>query len=387
MKLSVATHFHDDFIDKIKNKKDVYEIYGKLTVDPVGGGRISYSLPTISKKRLWQHVKKAHNNGLQFNYLLNAVCLMGREFTYQGEKEILKLLDQLEYIGVDSITITLPFLLKLIKKKYPHFKVHVSLFALVDHVCKAKYWEEMGADSITIKSTLNRNFDMLKKIRQAVKCELQLIANNGCLYYCPFGFYHSLLLSHGSQYRNNYRNFIIDYCSLACRYIRLKELVNFIRSDWIRPEDIHYYEEIGIDSLKLVDRAKFCNEVLLLAIDAYIKRSYNGNLADLIPAYSTGYFVKDKDFFISQKFFLKIFSRNLVRKYFKIPPRIEVYIDNYKLNGFLEFFVQGKCKQACNECDYCYNVASHVVKINENYRQSFLNNYKIILDNNILIPI
>lgn len=120
----------------------------------------------------------------------------------------------------------------------------------------------MGADIITLKqSTFNRNFNMLKKIREYVKCELQLIANNGCLFSCPFGFYHTHLIPHASQRWNKYRNSIVDYCALSCKYIKLKEPVNFIRAVWIRPEDVHYYEKIGIDYLKLVGRPKFTDTI------------------------------------------------------------------------------------------------------------------------------
>ena len=40
MKLSVATNFDDELIDKLKDYP-VYEVYGKLQQDYVGGGRPS----------------------------------------------------------------------------------------------------------------------------------------------------------------------------------------------------------------------------------------------------------------------------------------------------------------------------------------------------------
>ncbi len=164
-------------------------------------------------------------------------------------------------------------------------------------------------------------------------------------------------------------------------------MVNFIRSDWIRPEDLHYYEEIGIDYLKIVDRTKF-SDTISLATDAYTNRSYNGNLADLIPTYSKEPFAKKKKFFLGPDFILRPFAINVARESLKIKPgRIEVYIDNRKLDGFLEFFIQGKCKQACNECNYCSNVAKQVVKIDDGYREKTLNKLKIILENNMLSPI
>ncbi len=382
MKFTVATNFQDDFIEKI-NKKEVYEIFGKLTSDFIGGGRASYVLPPISKRRLCQHVKEAHENGLQFNYLLNAACLGNREFTLQGQRKIRKLLDWLEKIRVDSVTVTLPYLLELIKKKYPRFKVHISTYACINNFGKAKYWEDLGADLLTLDShSSNRDFEMLRKIRQHVKCELQLIANNSCLCFCPFGAYHRAMNAHASQSWDKSGGYNIDYCFLSCKYLKLKDPVNFIRSDWIRPEDTHYYEEVGIGSFKIVERSRF-TDTIALALDAYTKREYSGNLADLIPCYQVETFIKGKrKFLLALKYLTRPFTINflLLKKLSKIPLGLNVYIDNRALDGFLDFFVQGKCKGqgACDECGYCYEIAKRAVKIDEVYRQEMLERYKNI---------
>jgi len=57
-------------------------------------------------------------------------------------------------------------------------------------------WEELGADAITLESfSINRNFRRLAAIRQAVRCDLQLIANHVCLLNCPLQTYHLLDLA------------------------------------------------------------------------------------------------------------------------------------------------------------------------------------------------
>lgn len=384
MKFTVATNFQNDLIKKI-NKKEVYEIFGKLTSDFIGGGRASYVLPSISKRRLRRHINEAHENGLQFNYLLNAACLGNREFTLGGQRKIRKLLDWLEEMKVDSVTVTLPYLLELIKKEYARFKVHISTYAGINNLGKAKYWEDLGADRLTLDSqSLNRDFEMLRKIRQYIKCGLQLIANNSCLCFCPFTAYHKIMNAHASQSCDKSGGYNIDYCYLSCKYLKLKDPVNFIRSDWIRPEDIRYYEEVGIDSLKIVDRGRF-TDTIALVVDAYTKRSYNGNLADLIPSYQAQTFLKGRrKFLLGIKYLTMPFTINflLLIKLLKIPVGLNVYIDNRALDGFLEFFVQGKCIQqgACGVCGYCYRVAEQIVRIDEEYRRQMLKKYREILD-------
>ncbi len=383
MKFAVATNFQPDFLKKI-NKQEVYEIFGKLTSDFIGGGRASYVLPSISKRLLQQHVKDTRANGIQFNYLLNAACLGNREFTLRGQRNIRNLLDWLEDIEVDSVTVTLPYLLELIKKKYPHFKVHISVYAHVNALGIAKHWEDLGADLINLESVrLNRDFELLRKIKEHVRCKLQLVANNSCLCFCPFGAYHALINSHASQTCESSGGFIIDYCIVKCKYVRLADPVNFIRSDWIRPEDIHYYEDVGIDSLKIVERTRFTDSIVL-ALDAYTKRRYDGNLADLIPSYQVKSFLRGrKKFTLALKYLMRPFSINflLLKKLSAIPPGLDVYIDNRALDGFLDFFVQNKCigQGACQKCGYCSKVAQKAVNMDEAYRQRMLKKYENVL--------
>ena len=74
MRLSVATNFQPDLVEGIKGYP-VYELFGKLPADSLGGGRASYMLSPISKRGVAAHVRDARRHGIRFNYLLNAACL------------------------------------------------------------------------------------------------------------------------------------------------------------------------------------------------------------------------------------------------------------------------------------------------------------------------
>jgi len=176
----------------------------------------------------------------------------------------------------------------------------------------------------------------------------------------------------------------MEYCIFNCRYARLKDPVNFIRSDWIRPEDTHYYEEAGIDSLKIADRS-YPTDSIAMTVEAYTKRRYEGNLADLIPAYHPKSFLSGKrKFLLALKYLTRPFTINflLLNKLSRISLDLDVYIDNRALDGFLDFFVQGRCKGqgACNECGYCYEITKKTVKIDEGYRQKMIEGWKEALD-------
>src|SRR5512134_3668884 len=226
MRLSVATNFDPRLVDALKGYP-VVELFGKLREDAVGGGRAPYQLAHVTRNRLAEHVRQARGAGIEFNYLLNASCLGNREITRAGRLEIEELVGWICDIGVASVTVAAPYLLKLIKTRTPRLKVRVSVFAGVDRVRKAQMWEELGADSIVLDSILvNREFRTLEAIRQRVQCDLELMANNNCLAGCALSSVHMNALSHSGQSWHENRGFFIDWCLLKCTEMKLRDPVN-----------------------------------------------------------------------------------------------------------------------------------------------------------------
>lgn len=389
MKFLVPTTFENEFISKLlqSDKKEVCSLYGKLAADFVGGGRPSFILPSVGKKKLQEHIERVHKNGLEFDYLLNSVCLGNREFTISGQKRIRSLLDWLVKIKVDAVTVALPYLASLIRRKYPQLKVYVSVRANVDSLLKAKYWQDLGADLIILHSILlNRDFKSLEKIRKYIKCKLALIANDACVYRCPINCYHYALTSHASQEDACSKGYWIDYCVLVCKQLRLEEPVNIIRAIWIRPEDVHYYEDIGIDYLKLSGRS-MDGDFILRTVNAYSARYQGGNLADILPLYNKRFARKGiKKHIHSIRYLFKPFAVNVFRihKFFHNDP-LRIHIDNRALDGFLEFFVHGNCKRGlCEECGYCKEITEKAVTLDKEYRSKASLEYKNVLDDIIL---
>ena len=383
MKFTVGTNWQKDLIPKIK-KDSVRELYGKLAGDFIGGGRPAYISANPSKEEVYSHIKEVHQNGMEFNYLLTAACLGNKEFTTSGQKKICQLLDWIVGMEVDSVTVAIPYLLQLIKKRYPRLKIYVSSFANVNTIERARYWEDLGANRITLDEfTLNRDFRLLRQIRNSVSCELQLIANNGCLYNCPFVPYHGITISHSSQSEDNSGGFLLDYCVLNCKYLRILNPVNFIRADWIRPEDIHFYEDVGIDSMKLVDRTR-PTEAIALVAEAYDKKEYNGNLMELLPALSKdSFFSGGRKVWRGLKYFFHPFSikPSFLHKLAKLNSKLYVYIDNSALDSFIEYFLERDCRSmSCKDCGYCEKVARQVVKIEPVYQQKTVAKYKDVLN-------
>lgn len=214
-------------------------------------------LSPLSVRAFRDHVRSAAQRGIGFNYLINPACMDNREYTRQGQADLERLLELVVECGVSSVTVSLPFLLSIVKKRYPALTVRVGVYARVDCVVKARFWEDLGADCITLESiAVNRDFAMLEAIRRSVGLELQLIANSNCLMFCPLSGHHMVNLSHASQSRHASRGFMIDYCALNCSSQKLADPSHYLRSEFIRPEDLGIYRALGYDSFKILERGR-----------------------------------------------------------------------------------------------------------------------------------
>jgi collagenase-like PrtC family protease len=385
IRFSVACNFDPNLVTQVAQFA-VYEVFGKLPSDFFGGGRPSFYLPDVGKEKVKRYVEHAHQAGIEFNYLLNSSSMNNLEFTTKGQRELRKLLDWLSEIGVDTITVANLFFLRQIKQNYPHFGVRVSSHRETDNARKARFWEDNGADCIVIsETTVHREFSVLQAIRDAVSIDLSLIVNNWCRQDCAIASNHAVLLSNAS--RAGKQAFPLDYCSVYCNAYRLEEPVNYIRANWIRPEDLHRYVEMGYSNFKIVER-NTPTELLAMRVRAYHAQRYEGNLLDLVQNYAypqSSFKHGDQSYFGLKrmaKFFLKPSQVNLV-EFRKIVgfgkmasmlyPRAgdnPVYIDNRALDGFLQRFEKMGCENLdCETCRYCHQWAEKSVYFDPAWRQ------------------
>jgi collagenase-like PrtC family protease len=392
MRLSVATNFDRELVEQCRDYP-VTELFGKLRTDAVGGGRAPYQLARVSRRQLAEHVRHCRDAGFAFNYLLNASCMGNREITRKGQQEINRLLDWISDIGVTAVTVASPFMLQLIKARQPHLKVRISVFGGVDRVRKAQMWEELGADCIVLDSILvNRELETLRQIRKAVSCDLELMANNNCLTGCAMSPMHMNALAHAGQAWHANKGFFIDWCFLKCTEMKMRDPVHYLRSEWIRPEDLRIYEELGFDLFKIAER-DIPTEMMMTRVKAYAGRRYDGNLLDLVQAYGFQGIRADHDYYRRGLGWLLRFiirpglanplrmlplkrlaeMRGMTRPLEGPPP---VVIDNRALDGFMERFRSASCIGVdCEDCRWCHEFTAKAVKIDDANRAEALAAY------------
>ena len=356
MRLVVATNWDDALLRGMQGLP-VHVVFGKLRHDLVGGGRPSGILPSVTWAEMARHVSLAHELGFRFNYLWNATSLADAEyqpeFVGRMEEQLRRLVD----MGVDGLVVGVPWMIALAKGTAPELEVTASSLMDVVTPREAQQFEAMGADAIVLHHAANRDFRVLDEIRASVRCDLELIVNNSCVYQCPYNNCHHVSPSFHS--REGSRP-VLEYELFWCAGRHAQDGAEIIRSRWIRPEDLHVYEAAGYDRFKIAGRGRD-TAWLLRAARAYAGRSYPGDLTDIIS--------------MSQHAPLRLARQRAAEGQGHhaaewtaiaddLAPVANLGIDNGKIpNDFIQFFTAHDCNTlSCRTCGYCEQVAKKAVR-------------------------
>jgi collagenase-like PrtC family protease len=364
MKIRLGSNWDISSLDALKGTS-VDALFGKLPFDVVGGARPGFVLPQIDRNHVERYIKACHERGLEFSYLLNAPCLGNLQYSKKGYGQLVELLEWIDQAGADAVTIGLPYLIDLVRKRFPRLKVKVSTTARVNTIRKALQYEDMGVEEIIIDEHINREFKTLEAIRKAVKCNLELIVNNICLWQCPYNYEHVNHDGHASREGEEEDYCYLQYPGYLCLYRKLTDPVELLKSPWIRPEDIPHYEAIGYEHFKITERFKKTS-LLLEHVKAYENRRYDGNLLDLFTLPRKGAFTPvHLEYFIKPEH-VNIMKISELEKVFDLEVRELIQMDNRKLDGFIEFFKKNDCNQTtCSACRYCETFFKRVAVVNE----------------------
>jgi hypothetical protein len=159
-----------------------------------------------------------------------------------------------------------------------------------------------------------------------------------------------------------------------------------ISSEWIRPEDIHFYDELGEGKIivKLTDRSA-TTDWLIRVIEAYSEEKKAGNLVDIL-LFTGNRQVAQIDRITG---ILGVLRGNVKGRFMKriiqSNTLMPVYVDNSQLDGFLEGMQGIDCRNTlCHDqgwiednasgkgCNYCRNFALKAVKIDKGMRQQVI---------------
>ena len=373
MDLVVACNWDEQLVP-IAARYGAAELFGKLHSDLVGGGRAGFILPSVTRKGAAQYIRDVQARGIAFNYLLNGTCLGNQEMTRKGQRDLRSLLNWLYGAGVRWFTVSIPYMASVIKKAFPDAHIVVSMMAGVESVETARYWEEQGAEVLIVFNT--RDFALLRALKEHTGLKVEVAANLSCMNRCHQTSYHGNAASHASN-KSGTGAYSLPVCETRCGFMKVSQPRRIIAGQWIRPEDVHVYEELGVNRLKILDRIS-PTEQLEKILDAYSKQRFCGNLAELIPGYR-----QDRvESYLSTARLPRLIAAYLkpqLYNIFKAPGFSRrnktpgFTIDNQALDGFLEGFMKRDCRHlSCEKCGWCDRWADKAVHFEPGERQRYL---------------
>ncbi len=342
-KLILPTNWDPELLDHIAPLKPAY-LYGSLPMEATG--RSALVLPQANEEEIAAQIGRAKDRGIGLTYVMNATCLGNRELSEEGRWEILQRLEWLREVGASGVVTANPYVAELLKKSFPNLELQISVLASVNDPRKAKFFCDLGASIIHLDPQINRDFRRLEAIRRSVDCRLSLVVNEGCLMSCPIRSYHSNMISHSAESIQG--KYYVDYCYYRCSFTRNQDVVEYLKSPWIRPEDVHVYEELGIDFFKIGGREKMGEG----------------------PSSHTPWIVKVAEAYHSRQ------CRDVIELLVGIQPpetlsgeaveAFQVRVDSRKLDGFLRFFQEDRCSLDCSQCSHCEDWAKRCVETRGN---------------------
>jgi collagenase-like PrtC family protease len=326
---SVPADFKKETIDAYEKLNNTYkdakviETYGNISVDNfLESGRAASHIPPVGFPGLCDYVQYSRKKNIRFNYTLNASYMHNKEFTVEGMVEIKRFLKRLYDIGVRSLTVSLPSLIEIVKSTGYDFEIKASVICQITSANKALGFKEMGVERILVDETVTRDFKTIRNIRNAFGENVEIIVNSLCLMACKYRMFHYNQLCGDSTGDSNPVS--VNYFEHRCLLQRYGKIDNFLKLAWIRPEDIKYYMNAGINYFKLQGRQTVLKGDPVRTLECYFKESHDGNLLDLLNM-------------------------------FALMNRFDIFVDNKKLEGFIKPFYEKDnfCASNCMECNYC----------------------------------
>lgn len=220
---------------------------------------------------------------IKFNYLLNAI---GIDDYIAREGMLFRHLDSLRPYGVSMVTLSHPAYVS--KFKSMGFCVSSSIVQDIKTIPEVKWVEKFGYDRVICSDNLNRQISQLGELLTATVLPVEIIVNNICLPSCP--------LRHSHYSWNNMLSFACSdsYASLKekrsqivkCREMWKEDPILFLKSSWIRPEDIARYLNLGVSLIKIGGR-DVDSDRLSSVFDIYLSGNYKGCVLDYLEPHTS----------------------------------------------------------------------------------------------------
>lgn len=236
------------------------------------------------EERLFSDLRWARENGILLDTLFNANCYGENAISLSLADLVRGTLRAMDGKGLfpDIVTTTSPFIAAVLRKEFPAVKIRFSVNLRVHGSVGFESVEELF-DSFYLSRERHRDPDYVANAAKWASERGKLVGmqvNSGCLRQCPFQQFHDNLHGHGDgrlpENAEAAKKYDFSFFRCKTHYAR-GNAEDFLRSTWIRPEDLPLYEK-HVDIIKIATR-RHPDPVSVL--DAYANYSFDGDLAAL----------------------------------------------------------------------------------------------------------
>lgn len=322
----------EEFLDIVNDYREhIAEVYFAWPGTASGRAALGNKRGLIdwtAQDSLTEDIYNLKKTGIKLDLLFNANCYGGRAASESLQNEVISIIDYINSIcgNTDIVTTTSLAVARTVKRNFPETEVRASVNMRIGTIQAMEHLSGLF-DSFYVQRDYQRNLEYDRKMKKW--CDdngkkLFALVNSGCLLFCPGQTFHDNMVAHDCEI-DEMKN-IPDWTPHVCwnRYRDKENYRYLLQSSWIRPEDLHHYENI-FPVVKLATRQ---HSNPRMVIGAYTGQSFTGNLLDLLePGFS--------------------------------PLLAPNYIDNTKFPDDW-FDKTSKCKNNCDSCEYCRSVLEKV---------------------------
>lgn len=228
---------------------------------------------------LLESLSFAAENDIRLDLLMNANCYGGSAISKELEQNVVCTVeDILLRVGkLDSVTTTSPAIAHIMKKHFFGIKVRASVnMQLRNEECLQPLIGKF--DEFYLPRELNYDFIAIRRWKEILgKHPLYLLANSGCMAWCPGQIFHDNMVAHEDEIART-RN-IEGFMPYVCWTWYKSHPENVLKkSTWIRPEDIHFYDH-EFSMAKLATRI---NPKPYRVLKAYCAEHFGGNILNIM---------------------------------------------------------------------------------------------------------
>lgn len=330
---------HDNFIRTIVDKynEHIAEVYFPLPAYALPNARGSHRImDTKDAVELATYLVK---KGIRPVGLFNSTWTPVELYAEEHMRAVLDSIEPIFEAGVNKFIVNNYYVIagKIFERTFSGVEISASINSRHDTVDKVlSHVAFTKPRHVYIDRSFNRKWYEFINLTQSLKTlniESTVLANEGCLYNCPFKTDHDSqigmasymgedFLRYTGAVMHKYTDINENICNLnttvGCRKVYELNPWYLLKSPFIRPEDLDKYIPY-VDYVKLAGRNRQ-TEWIENVLQAYINRSYSGSIVDLLD-------VADSH---------------------TLKP--ELYM-NKKLDGILE--MTANCHKVCMSCGKC----------------------------------